>query len=72
MLVGKTPGPDPFLKMLSLEGAFGLLWNRKNSRIDYAAKIIRANIGFHLKRARETRFLQNAFHLVTHSANCVD
>jgi hypothetical protein len=27
----------------------------------YAAKIIRAKIGVHLKWARETRFLQNAF-----------
>jgi hypothetical protein len=61
MLVGKTPGPDPFLKKARGRLDRSLLWNRKNSRIASAAKIISANIGFHLKRARETRFLQNAF-----------
>ena len=38
-----------------------LLWNLKNLRLASAAKIISAKIGYHLKRARETRFLQNAF-----------
>jgi hypothetical protein len=72
MLVGKTPGPDPFLK--KRKGAFGPIPSVESQK--FQTRVRRKNHQ-RKKSASSEKGTGNAvpskrFHLVTHIANCVD
>jgi hypothetical protein len=75
MLVGKTPGPDPFLKKtLALEGRLDRSLPSVESQ-KFETRVRRKNQS--KNRLSSEKGTGNAvpskrFHLVTHIANCVD